>query len=182
MAAYYFTVAELPSLSYEADPPITVQTFLEMCESTVTGKDFLALRSAGLVPATEGPSLLCSWYSWESSLRNELAKLRAAKLGRDADRYLKEAEDRPKLADLAREAAGQDDPLRGEEVLDKARWSYLDELALMHYFDLDTLLVYYLRLLILDRKAARGGGAEAYNELYASMAKQLDPKESGEST
>jgi hypothetical protein len=43
--------------------------------------------------------------------------------------------------------------LEAEKALDLERWQLLEELACGHYFDLDALLIYALKLLILERWA-----------------------------
>jgi hypothetical protein len=46
-------------------------------------------------------------------------------------------------------------------MLDEARWRMLEELCVGHYFDLDFLIIYALKLLILERwqriRTADGG-------------------------
>jgi hypothetical protein len=42
-------------------------------------------------------------------------------------------------------------PLDAEKALDETRWKALDELATGHYFDLDFLISYALKLRILER-------------------------------
>jgi hypothetical protein len=42
-------------------------------------------------------------------------------------------------------------PLDAEKNLDEIRWKALEELATGHYFDLDALITYAYRLLILLR-------------------------------
>jgi hypothetical protein len=41
--------------------------------------------------------------------------------------------------------------LDAEKILDETRWKVLDELATGHYFDLDLLITYAYKLLILQR-------------------------------
>ena len=41
--------------------------------------------------------------------------------------------------------------LEGEKTLDLARWHFLEGLTFGHYFDLDILIVYVLKLLLLER-------------------------------
>lgn len=41
--------------------------------------------------------------------------------------------------------------LEAERMLDGERWCMLDELSLGHYFDIDFLIVYALKILILER-------------------------------
>jgi len=48
-------------------------------------------------------------------------------------------------------AAQADNPLLVERRIDLARWEKLEELELQHYFDLQFLIVYYLKLQILNK-------------------------------
>jgi hypothetical protein len=41
--------------------------------------------------------------------------------------------------------------IEAEKTLDAERWQYLDELSVGHYFDLDTLVIYAFKLLILEK-------------------------------
>ncbi|MBN1647418.1 MAG: DUF2764 family protein [Spirochaetales bacterium] len=43
-------------------------------------------------------------------------------------------------------------PAEAELILDKSRWEYLEELEQGHFFELDNLLAYYLKLQILERR------------------------------
>ena len=92
------------------------------------------------------------WKSWESSLRNELVKLRTATLGVEAGKYLKNAEINTEAPGVARNAFKLESALASEEIINKARWDFLDELEVGHYFDLEKIIVYSLRLQILERK------------------------------
>ncbi|MFH0827465.1 MAG: DUF2764 family protein, partial [Candidatus Omnitrophota bacterium] len=57
----------------------------------------------------------------------------------------------PAISHLALNAHRSPSLLEGERMLDAERWRFLDELSLGHYFDLDFLIVYLLKLLILER-------------------------------
>ena len=55
---------------------------------------------------------------------------------------------------LAREAFGQADPAVAEESMNRARWQFLESLELGHAFDLQRLLIYSIKLQLLERKNA----------------------------
>lgn len=55
------------------------------------------------------------------------------------------------LLDKLFHALEQEDLLEREKAIDRIRWSYIDELNTFHYFDIDVILGYLLKLVILDR-------------------------------
>ena len=81
-----------------------------------------------------------------------MAKVRAARKHTDVTKYLRhERYIEPPIAHLAMNAYRSPSPLEGERILDEARWQKLEELSFGHYFDLEFLLIYALKLLILER-------------------------------
>jgi hypothetical protein len=72
---------------------------------------------------------------------------------------------------VAREAYAQDSPLQAEDTLNRARWGYLDELEVGHYFDIEKILVYALRLQVLARKALFDAdrGRELFDKVYSEI-------------
>ena len=61
-------------------------------------------------------------------------------------------------------------PLAAEGVLDRARWSWLEELESGHYFDGERLALYLLKLRILERRArfVKDLGSARFEELVRS--------------
>lgn len=178
MDRYYYTLSSLPMLRYEMEKPIPIEEFLRICRSELSEPDFRLLERADLRAADlprPGGGMLERWWHWERTLRNELARLRAQRKGLDAERYLREADYQVGPSAAAREALGQETPLAAEEVLNRARWSFLAEIESGHFFDIDRLIVYYLRLQILHRKAAfnREGGASRFEEKYRKIAETI---------
>ena len=49
-----------------------------------------------------------------------------------------------------------DDLVQAEEILSKARWQFLDELGMGHYYDIESVFIYYLKLEILKRHQEYG--------------------------
>jgi hypothetical protein len=167
LTQHYFFVASLPMLHYDAAPPISYESFLGMCAEHLSPRLNELVRAARLLPAPEGRvghPLLRRWYRWETALRNELVRLRAAAAGLDPADY-RRALPRPDYENgggdvvacelLAREAFGQENPLSAEGALDRARWQLLSSQELLHGFDEHRILVYSLKLQILGRKAKR---------------------------
>ena len=171
---YYYTVSSLPMLMWDSDKFMTESEFLYACESTVAEKDFETLKAALLIPvqgaAVTNP-VLKSWYDWENALRSELVKLRAAKKGTDAEKYISDNPGEAGVVEIAREAFNQNSPLDGEKILDQARWDYLDMLEAGHMFDIGKLIIYYLKLQLLNRRAVlnKDKGQQEYEKIYADI-------------
>ena len=171
---YYYTVSSLPMLMWDSDKFMTESEFLYACESTVAEKDFETLKASLLSPvqgtAVTNP-VLKSWYDWENTLRSELVKLRAAKKGTDAEKYISDNPGEAGVVEIAREAFNQSSPLDGEKILDQARWDFLDMLEAGHMFDIGKLIIYYLKLQLLNRRALlnKEKGQQEYEKIYADI-------------
>ena len=177
MSQYYFLTASLPFLLPDSPVILDSAAFLATCESNMEAEDFRLLSGCRLDPAEggEGHPLLRKWRDWEISLRNELVRLRAQNLKADAEAWLREGGGAAGLTDAVREAAGMASPLEAELRLDRLRWSFLDELESGHIFDLERLMVYFLKLQLLERhlcfSADRGGAS--YRDIYQSVVSQI---------
>lgn len=184
MSQYFYLVATLPLLSFDQEHIPSSQEFLALCRSHLESEDFALLSRALLKPSgdttalsldyepiLDGERVVQAWLTWESRLRDELVRLRAQRLGMDASGYLSDAAYVTGVYEAAREAIGSASPLDGEELLDRARWSYLDELESGHFFDIARLIVYFLRLQLLERRALfdRERGKKRFGELYAAV-------------
>jgi len=178
LAQYYYLVATFPMLFFDTERPLGIESFLESCGEHLSSRDYRVIEAASLSPLpTGGPScgLLERWRAWETALRNELVRARAKEQGIDPEGHLREGEQIVSVAEAARDAFGQEVPLAAEQVLDRARWDYLDELETGHYFDLEKVIVYYLRLQILHRKALfdAESGAAAFEEIYRGTTRPI---------
>ena len=172
--AYYYLVASLPTLSFEGKAPFSCADFLKECRSHLNDEDFLRLEKA--ISADEEmplviPGMVGAWVTFNRNVRNEIAILRASRgmasraLTSSADIH-GERQYVPQLTELVEGASKATDPLTAEKILDAARWRHLEELVTGHYFDLEVLIVYALKLKILDRYVviASSAGKEIYEE------------------
>lgn len=157
MADFYpYLLSSLPSLQFGMKPPFSCEQFLEACHRFIPEKDYQILRT---LPQPEHYSergrrhnFIERWIRFDTSLRNEMVKVRAGRRHIDAESYLRPVT-YPGSSPAPIVAAATVSPslLEGERVLDETRWKTLDELAKAHYFDLDALISYAYKLQILHR-------------------------------
>lgn len=98
---------------------------------------------------------LREWFRFDLDLRNATVGYLNHQLHRapDHDKILleeREVEEFPELEAAGRILRGED-ILQRERGLDELRWHKVDEITLLDYFDLETLLGYVAKLKIIDR-------------------------------
>ncbi len=177
MSHYYFTVASLPHLSYDMENSPEIDEFLTICEENLKGKDLEIVKSSlidDLQREKTGTGILDSWYGWEKNLRNKLVLLRAKKLKLDPEEFLVDTPELLSGEHVTREAFEHESPLAAEDILNWERWSFLNELELGHYFDLEKLIIYYLKLQILTRKRSfnKETGTAKFNDIIENISKE----------
>ena len=156
MSSYYiYLISSLPMLHFGEKAPFSSDYFLGMCRELIPDDDLelikLAARSSIDICPIKQPTLKI-WCEFETTLRNELVKVRAVRRKIDPSRYMRRngfVDNR--ITQLAINAVRNPSILEAERILDQGRWRVLDELTLQHYFDIDLLIVYALRLLILEK-------------------------------
>ena len=184
MAQYYYLVASFPLLFYETEKIPSHQEFLDLCRPHIAPRHYQLLTHASSSdprPTTPSCRTLDLWREWETALRNELVTLRGKKKRVEVEAYLVYSPWTATAQQLAGEAFGQESPLQAEDTLNRARWSYLDELEVGHYFDIEKILVYALRLQILERKAlfTTDKGLEMFQTIYAEVTSPIYDNVSG---
>ncbi len=173
---YYYLVSSLPFLSIHAPLPLESRSFLAAAGTHLDRHDYETLISVSLSHAGEGkrPSLsvVRHWLQWERLVGNELVKLRAAALGADPAAYLRGDDGDGGYGVLAGRIFHAPSPMDAQTALDEARWRYLDDLEYGHYFDIERLALYYLKIQILERRALfdREKGLEALSSITQKAA------------
>lgn len=155
MTQYYYLVASLPMLLPDDPPPLDSPAFLELCREQAAAEDHallvrISLDALELLPGD--PVAWRDYASWETALRDELAVQRGQRLGLDPEPFLRPAPFVAGLTAVAREALGAGTPREVEAALDRRRWSRLDEIETGTQFSLGRLVVYRLKLLLLERR------------------------------
>ena len=180
MSQYYYTVAALPALRFE-DPPVYDRArVLEQCEVEVAPADIAAILAAKLWPSeadtTAAKSVLARYYELVFDLQRYMAAARAAKLGWDAGELPRASGVEPSLADMARGLVIDDEPARAEQSLLRYLWTVLEDLEVGHYFDLNILILYHLRLQLVERRvtiANLEAGQAEFRRQYNTVAESL---------
>jgi hypothetical protein len=175
---YYYFSASLPLLYFGTKPPISDERFLDQAAEFLSPRDFRVIANARLIPQEQdgyGQPALEEWFRFENSLRNETVTFRAKNLNRDpGDHYRGDYLPDPYLAALVTEAARETDPLQVERRIDLARWEKLEEVEFLHYFDLHFLIVYFLKLQLLNKwQAIRDEQGRAVLEEMINPPKEL---------
>ena len=154
--AYYYILSSLPMLRKEGPPPITSEYFLHSCSEMIPEKTVKRLSGLKLLPEKEADfgrsSSAAKWYQWETDMRARLAKFRAVSLGREQKLQ------GDGLSDIDRrieEILSVPNPAEREKMLDGLRWKALDDLEFGHNFDFDSLCIYKIKLMLLEKWVGR---------------------------
>lgn len=144
MASYYYLIAQLPLLSFDAEPDIAVEALLEEAEKWLPEADFGLLReieTSGIDRVRHLPDSLWPMVEFEIQVREDVGRWRQAQhAGEDY---------RPRSFDRALLEEGT--PLDVERSLMQLRWSVLDDIGAEHHFDLESVIIYLCKLLIVRR-------------------------------
>jgi len=171
-------VATLPALELGAPPPMTSEELLERSLRFLRAEDFSLVSAATLLSAVDGPPpacaaspLLTGYYSWERSVRNELVRLRARRLERAADPWIRSAGRNDTAFRSAQAAFQASHPLEAELILERERWERIKSLKSLHFFDLELIAAYRLELQIIERLARlrEAEGEKRYRATYAAI-------------
>jgi hypothetical protein len=183
MSSYYYAMSSLPYLRLDGDQYPSREEFLETARDAADEDDFRVISSSNLDPA-DGPAphpLVEEFHRWETGLRNELVRQRAAALERDGQAFVRRVDTgedftaRSGLAEAVRAAVQAASPLKADESLDEMRWQYLEELEVGHFFTIEQMIVYYLKLQILLRRRSltSEAGLEAFTGHYETVHSRM---------
>lgn len=177
MSQYYFAVASLPALKSGDKSPITWERFDDLARTALTSEDLVVYEKALLGnPSDTDNEFLSRWFTWEKEFKKELARLRLARGGFENPTALPETQGVYTFGETVKSLMAKENPLEAEYLLDSLRWSFLDELSFGHYFDLETLLAYSLKLQILVRQENfdKIRGQQNYDRMYTRIVNNLE--------
>ena len=143
---YYYLVASLPYLRFGEEPPVTTVAYLGECEKWLNEEDLSLVRSLDIKePDTkEGDTpLIRQWKEFDLTLKTEIAGTR--KKGEQVSKK--------NVSFAVREALDKKDPLARERAVEKMRWAFLDGEEHKYTFDTNSLVLYGLKVQILERLA-----------------------------
>ena len=144
MDKYYYFVSQLPLLTFDKETYLTRIDFLAEASKWLSAKELDNLSSVDLnnfKVKLEDSFLLKSYKEFEKGLRQSLVLIRRPQEARSGEQIEEEV----------KEATSLKSPLEVEKRLLYMRWKFLEGLSFGHYFDLEFLRAYYLKLQMLER-------------------------------
>ena len=156
--SYYYLISSLPAVTFGEKPYYSSEEFMKLCSPWIGKSDIekLSKLTLNLEATTTDNYFARDWYKYEKILRNSSVKNRVAKLNKDPIPYLKPEE--KIYTDMERgvqDSFSATTPLEKEMALDRLRWRIIDSLETGHFFDLEKLCAYKLRLLICEKWVGR---------------------------
>lgn len=179
---YYALISSFPVVTLDSDSGMTADNFLSACQAYIKGDDLRTLEELSLDPSPEkfeSGSFARKYASWEASLRNAAARARSARLGIDPTAYLdREAEVEADTERAVNSAWAAADPLERERILDRARWTKIEELEAGKPFSFEQVCAFKLKLLLRQKWADRQNGDPENNlEQALTAVSSADVKE-----
>jgi len=144
MDKYYYLIAQLPQISFDTGSLFSIRSFLEEAEKWMAARDYRLLRRLRFTEADhqiKGPHVWQEFRKYETVFRRELAVWRE---------WRKQGQEYKSLV-IPTAFLKEENPLEAEKKLLELRWQFLDDLEKDHHFDLSFLVIYFIKLQILER-------------------------------
>lgn len=143
---YYYLVSSLPFIAFEKRTPVTSEGFLSECRKWLTEEDLKnigKIKAENLEVGLQDRGFVREWKEFDITLKNALREARTA-------RQLVHEE---RIHGVAKDILDESTPLDAEKKFEQMRWHFLEEKERDYYFDLNWLMVYYLKIQISERLA-----------------------------
>lgn len=146
---YYYLVASMPAMKFAEGVPMGTEQFLYECEKWLADEDLNSIRKAsGPVSKEEkgaqSEGLLGELLKKDLLLREQLKQIREAnKAGETAH-----------VPEYLRPVMDAANPLQMETELQRLRWDFLEAMSAEYFFDLNWLILYFLKIRINKRMAS----------------------------
>src|SRR3989338_7411096 len=90
---YIYLISSLPMLQFGIKPPFSFQRFIQMCENLVSENEvavlqYLPQKDGDFNPAPNNQTI-SKWLEFDTTLRNELVKIRAQHKHIDPSKYMR---------------------------------------------------------------------------------------------
>lgn len=169
MDKYYYLVSQLSTLYFDRVPHLTNESFLNEAAKWLSPRQYGILVKIDIDDVClekKSPGSWKNYQEFENSLRRGLSIWRKS---------LKEGNEVKKTSfpiNLVKEG----NPFQIEKNLLKYRWDFIEEISKEHDFDLDFLVLYYLKLQILYRLSIfnKKEGFEKFFHIVEELSDNLD--------
>lgn len=176
MSQYYYLLSSLPMLRFGEKPSVSKAEFLSLCQKHCTATDYKAVLSASINTKEESTlSFMKEFCRFRKMVNTEMASQRAQAMKKNEELYKNKGEKETRISDLVRKAVYNSNPLEGERIILSLYESFFNDRAAGHYFDLDALLIYALRLDILSRESlfVTEDGNNEFNRLFGNLKQDI---------
>lgn len=146
MDKHYYLISQLPLLEFDSPPDMPIEAFREEARKWLKHGDYVTLLRAVLFDTSldrGGPVIWKRFKRFEYELRNDVALWRRAR--QEGEEY--------KPTSFSVSLVKEGNPLEVEKNLLQFRWEYLEDKEKEHHFDMAFLIIFYLKLQILDQLA-----------------------------
>jgi len=141
---YYYLVASLPRLEFGEHSPISKATFLAECEKWLSPTDLDNIKAIdinNLEITAEDNALVKEWKAFDAGFRTEIKGVREARRRSSGE----------KISASLKIIFNESTPLLKEKKILEKRWEFLEEGEFGYHFDINVLVLYFLKLQILER-------------------------------
>ncbi|MFH1310520.1 MAG: DUF2764 family protein [Candidatus Omnitrophota bacterium] len=143
---YYYLVAALPYLKFEEKPPINKTEFISECEKWLSPghmRNLLTVDVSGQEIVRRETPLTLKWKVFDEDLRKIITKAR----------WSKKTGASFKVPEKIQTVIEQATPLLVEMKFERIRWDFLEGESSKYCFDINWIILYFLKLQILNRIA-----------------------------
>ena len=116
-----------------------------------------------------GNAVVREWYGWQTAMRNAIVAFRARILKTDARKFLREEELNSYAGDLKRlgTVLEEKSTWKRQQGWEALQWAKLEELQPLNRFCFDTLVLYALKLQLLEthRRYSAESGKAVFEEI-----------------
>lgn len=174
---FYF-ISTLPGLKSTGEGAPRLADFLVSCRDALSEKEYALLEGLSLCPpalwheTASGNAVVKEWYGWQTAMRNAIVAFRARSLRVEGAKYRREeGEGSGFIGDLKRLMAILEEKTawKRQQGWEALQWSKLDELEPPLRFCFDALVVYALKLRLLEVR--RSYSAEAGRSVFEEILK-----------
>ena len=168
MDKYYYLVATLPFLKFNEKTYLNRKSFLEEASKWLTPRDFDILCKVDLddfYSKREDCVIVKEYKGFEKILREEIAAIR-------------KKQEKETTRELIKGQLLEGSPLDIEKKLLRFRWDFIEEKEQDNYFNLEFLVMYFLKLQILERLFTfdKDKGTAAFDVLSEISSNKLKEK------
>ena len=175
---FIYILSSLPLLRLSGEGAADYGAFLESCGGMLSPRERKTLEELTLQPLPGTPReepVLCRWDQWLSTMRQVAALWRAARTRREASpSWRPRREECPGDVRRLEAILAMEGLAAKQEAWEALQWSRLEELSREHAFDFPSLLLYALKLRLLEQRARRTleAGTQAFEEAVASRLEE----------